>query len=133
MIEVWLRKEKCFIVSVYKPPPANVNVFISKLSQMCDQLYRESDNIILIGEININMKCKVSELHDLCDLYNLKYIVKEPTCFKSQDNPSLIDVILAAKPMCLHETVVFDRGLSDFHNILCVCVHRCMCKGRYQE
>ncbi len=36
VIEVWLRKEKWFIVSVYKPPPTNVNVFISELSQMCD-------------------------------------------------------------------------------------------------
>ncbi len=32
VIEVWLRKEKWFIVSVYKPPPTNVNVFISELS-----------------------------------------------------------------------------------------------------
>ncbi len=71
--------------------------------------------------MNINMKGKVSELDDLCDLYNLKNIVKEPTCFKSQDNPSLIVVILVAKPMRLHETVVFDTGLSDFHNIICVC------------
>ncbi len=103
------------------PPPANVNVCISELSQMCDQLYCESDNIILIGDMNINMQGKVSELHDLCDLYNLKNIVKEPTCFKSQDNPSLIEVILVAKPRHLHETVVFDTGLSDFHNIICVC------------
>ncbi len=49
---------------------------------MCDQLYRESDNIILIGDMNINMKGKVSALRDLCDLYNLKNIVKEPTCLK---------------------------------------------------
>ncbi len=85
------------------------------------QLYRESDNIILIGDMNINMKGKVSELLDLCDLYNLKNIVKKPTCFKYQDNPSLINVILVAKPRHLHETVVFDTGLSDFHKIICVC------------
>ncbi len=48
-------------------------------------------------------------------------IVKEPTCLKSQDNPSLIDVILVAKPRRLHETVVFDTGLIDFHKIICVC------------
>ncbi len=30
-------------------------------------------------------------------------------------------VILVAKPKHLHETVVFDTGLSDFHNIICVC------------
>ncbi len=87
---------------------------------MCDQLYHESDNIILIGDMNINMKGKVSELHYFCDLYNLKNIVKEPTCFKSKDNILLIDVILVAKPMRLHETVVFDMGLSDFHKIICV-------------
>ncbi len=32
VIEVWLRMEKWFIASVYKPSPANVNVFISELS-----------------------------------------------------------------------------------------------------
>ncbi len=93
---------------------------------MCDQLYRESDNIILTGDMSINMKGQVSELYDLCDLYNLKNIVKEPTCFKSYDNPSLIDVILVAKPRRQYETVVFDIGLSDFHKIICVCVQRCM-------
>ncbi len=65
------------------------------------------------------MKGKVSALCDLCDLYNLKNIVKGLTCFKSQDNPSLIDIILVAKPRHLHETVVFDTGLSD--SIICVC------------
>ncbi len=79
---------------MYKAPPGNVNVFISDLSQVCDRLLRESENIILIDDMNINMKCKVSELHYLCDLYSLNNIVKEPTCFKAHDNPSLIDVIL---------------------------------------
>ncbi len=83
--------------------------------------------------MNINMKGKVSELYDLCDLYNLKNIVKKPTCFKSQDNPSLIRLILVAKPRHLQETVVFDTWSNDFHKIICVCVQRCMYQGKCQE
>ena len=47
----------------------------------------------IIGDLNMNMLCH----HDrqaILDVYNMKNIIISPTCFKSRDNPSLLDVIL---------------------------------------
>ena len=121
VIELRLRKEKWFVISVYKPPPVKDDVFMSELSQICDYIYRESDNVILIGDMNINMNVEGNVLSDLCTIYDMKNLVKEPTCFKSQLNPSLIDVILVAKPKRFYPSLIFDTGLSDFHKMICVC------------
>ena len=42
---------------------------------------------------------------DFCELFNLKNLVKDPTCYKNPENPSCIDLI------------VIETGLSDFHKL----------------
>ena len=56
-------------------------------------------------------------MQDFCDVYNLKCLVKEPTCFKNPENPSCIDLILTNKPRCFQNTMVIESGLSDFHKL----------------
>ena len=46
--------------------------------------------------------------------YNLKNIVKTPTCFKS-DRPRTIDLILTNRVSNFQNTVLIETGLSDFH------------------
>ena len=41
--------------------------------------------------------------------------LKEPTCFKSIEKPSCIDLILNNKALCFQHTSVIGTGLSDFH------------------
>ena len=52
-----------------------------------------------------------------CDTYNFKSLVKEPTCFKSIDNPSCVDLILTNKSRYFQHTDVIEMGLSDFHKL----------------
>ena len=40
------------------------------------------------------------------DVYNLKSLVKVPTCYKNPNNPICIDLILANKPHCFQNTTV---------------------------
>ena len=49
-------------------------------------------------------------MHDL----NLENVVKEPTCFKS-DNPTCIDLILTSDTRKLSNVKTIETGLSDFH------------------
>ena len=53
----------------------------------------------------------------LCASYNLKSLIKEPTCFKSVDNPSCIDLILTNHPKCFQNSGVYETGISDFHKL----------------
>ena len=52
-----------------------------------------------------------------CDKYDLKSLVKEPTCYKNPENPSCIDLILTDNPKYFQSTCVVETGLSDFHRM----------------
>ena len=49
---------------------------------------------------------------------NLKNIVSFPTCFKSVENPSTIDLFLTNKSKCFQNTIGVSTGLSDFHKMV---------------
>ena len=57
-------------------------------------------------------------LNDFCDIYNLKNLVKKPTCYKSPDNPSCIDLFLANRPRTFQCTITIETGISDFHKLV---------------
>ena len=52
------------------------------------------ENIFLMGDFNADMK-NVSLKH-FYDLYNLKNLIKVPTCFKNPENPKCIDLMLTS-------------------------------------
>ena len=54
---------------------------------------------------------------DFCDLYNLKNLITDPTCFKNPQNPSSIDVILTNKSRSFQNSQTVETGLSDHHKM----------------
>ena len=56
-------------------------------------------------------------MKDFCCLYNLKNLVKNPTCFKNSDHPTCIDLILTNKSSSFQHTSIIETGLSDFHRL----------------
>ena len=57
------------------------------------------------------------ELKNFLDLYSLKSMIKEPTCFKSE-NPKCIDLVLTNRDRSVHSTTTVETGLSDFHKMI---------------
>ena len=53
-------------------------------------------------------------LEEFCVSHNL---IKQPTCFKNLDNPTLIDHILTNHPKSFHSSSVYETPLSDFHKL----------------
>ena len=51
-------------------------------------------------------------------MYNLKDLVKEPTCFKNPDNPSCIGLFLTNRPRTFQCTTTIETGISDFHKLV---------------
>ena len=51
------------------------------------------------------------------DLYQLKNLINEPTCFKS-DNPKCIYLILTNRPFYFQSSGAIETGLSDFHSMI---------------
>ena len=52
------------------------------------------------------------------EIYKLRNLIKEPTCFKNPENPTCIDLILTNKPLSFKNTYVIETGLSGFHKMI---------------
>ena len=52
------------------------------------------------------------------ELYGLKNLVREKTCFKSMTNPSCIDLILTNSYRSFQTTKIISSGLSDCHMLV---------------
>ena len=71
------------------------------------------DNVLLFGDFNNEIREEA--MSEFSKLYVLKCLINKPTCFKSVQNPSCIDLILTNKPRNFQNSMVLDIGLSDFH------------------
>ena len=121
IVEIQIGNRKWCVISIYRSEDVTPGVFIEKLSQSVDQILDSFENLIIIGDININSldksTSKFKHLGDFCDAYGMTNLVKEPTCFQSE-SPTSIDVILTNKPRSFMHTKSIVNGLSDFHSLI---------------
>ena len=110
------RKKKWLICASYSPHKSNISNHLHHLGKGLDNYIGNYDNILLLGDFN----SEFSEpcLNDFCDIYNLKNLVKEPTCYKNPDNPSCIDLFLTNRPRTFQCTTTIETGISDFHKLV---------------
>ena len=77
------------------------------------------DNIILLGDFNTEPTD--TTLSNFCEIYDLKNLIKDKTCFKNPNKPSCIDLIITNRPKSFQNSMVIETGLSDFHK-MCITV-----------
>ena len=77
-----------------------------------DKLLPKYENLLMLGDWNSTVNEK--SLANFCEMYNLENLIKEPTCFKSAENPSSIDIILTNKKLSFQNTMTIETGLSVF-------------------
>ena len=51
------------------------------------------------------------------EIYQLKNLIQQPTCFKS-GNPTSIELILTNRPSSLQNSGTIETDLSDFHSTI---------------
>ena len=66
----------------YCSPNFNKGEFFKEISNTLNKALKCYDNIILAGDLNIDL---LDRLPDLFDAFNLKNLVKEITCFMSDE------------------------------------------------
>ena len=72
-------------------------------------------NLILSGDFNVSIDN--SYMAGLCDTYDLGSLLIEPTCYKTPENPTCINLILTNHSLSFQNSCVFETGLSDFHKM----------------
>lgn len=124
--ELTINKKKYFLLSFYRTERdenklQNIIKFFQELSQILDKATNKYDDIILMGDINIDYydkKCVgFKQLNDLMDIFNLTNLIKEKTFF-FRDHESSIDVILTNKPRKYFNSKSFELVVSDCHKMV---------------
>ena len=120
MIEIISNRKKVLFYFCYRSPSVNINPYIQKLSASIDAAILETDNISVIGDLNQNMlmRTQCKELCDFTDVYNMYNLIREPTCYKSSTNNSLVDVLLTTQKNFYKTSGVVQNGYSDVHHMI---------------
>ena len=114
-IEINLRKTKWLLTCSYNPHKNNISNHLMNLSKIIDGNSSRYDKYLCIGDFS--SETSETALRNFCDLYKLKNLVRERTCFKNPDNPSCIDLFLTNCSRTFQDTQVIETGLSDFHKM----------------
>ena len=67
--------------------------------------------------VDLNAEISEAAVSDFCKICNLKHLIKDKTCFNNPTKPTCVDLIVANRLKCFQDTVVFETGLSDFHEM----------------
>ena len=113
-VELTVSKKKWCILSGYRPPQNNnLKTIFEEINLSLSTIVNEYDNIMLTGDLNLNMKSKNSSYYSNFT-FDLANLIKAVTCFKSSNQTS-IDVILTNWPRSFQKITTW---LSDCHKMI---------------
>ena len=120
--ELTINKIKWLVLSFYrKPYGKNIDLFFSELTMSMNIAICKYDNIVIIGDINIDSDSELTsdfeKLSSFCDIFSFKNLIKDKTCF-THNHQSSIDIILTNKPRSFQKTSCFELGVSDCHKLV---------------
>ena len=107
-IEINFRKPKWLLFGTYHLPSQNDNIYFNNIGRAIDTYTQKYDNILLAGYFNTEEEEVI--LRNYLELYDLKNLVKEKTCFKSVENPSCVDLFLTNCSRSFQHTNVISTG-----------------------
>ena len=108
-------KNKWLLMGGYNPPKDNISYFLSHIRKEIDANMNKYENLILLGDFNAGNSDL--SLNEFCEMYTLKHLITEPTCYKNQNNPSIIDIILTNRKRSFCDSQTIETGLSDHHKM----------------
>ena len=114
-IELTLRKTKWLLMGGYNPQKSNISYFLSHVSKQLDIFLPTYENILILGDLNSSIS--ENEMIEFSEMYNLKNLINEPTCYKNAENPTSIDVMLTNKKCSFQHSITIETGLSDHHKM----------------
>ena len=101
---------KWLILETSRPPSQNEPTYVSETKKSLAYCRSSCDNILLLGDFNMSFSNK--SMKDLCDMFELNHLIKDPKCFKSS-NPSCIDNFYTNKMTTFFNSSTVDNALLD--------------------
>ena len=97
-----------------------MNTFFDEITACLSKAAVKYENIIIMGDFNIDIKNKglgYGKLDTFCDLFNLTNLIHSETCLM-KNHKSTIDLFLTNKPKSFFKTHTTETGLSDYHKLI---------------
>ena len=94
--KITISKKLWLIFSIYRPPKSNLENFIQVLHQATDRAISKYNNIVIMGDLNVNTldhSLNLDKLNELCDTLGLYNLIKVSTC-EMKGSSTCIDLIL---------------------------------------
>ncbi|XP_047994390.1 uncharacterized protein LOC125232679 [Leguminivora glycinivorella] len=108
------------IVCIYRPPNGDVQLYLSKLSELLSMHAIKNYNVLLIGDINIDLmvKCNLNKnLNNTITQFGFRQLIKIPTRINNLSS-TCIDHAFTNISMCNIQNVFSDElNLSDHLSI----------------
>ena len=114
-IELNFRKSRLLLGTCH-PPNQHDDYYFQSIGDALDVYCTNYEKYILAGVFNAEENELV--MKRFLELYGLKNLVHENTCFKSVNNPSCIDLLLTNSRCSFQHINVMSSGLSDFHELV---------------
>ena len=76
-------------------------------------LFSKYEKVFILGAFNVQVE--EANMKSFCENYNLKSLIKQPTCYKNSNKPTCINLILTNVSRMFQSTCVLETGLSDFY------------------
>ena len=130
-IELNFRKSKWLLFGTYHPPSQNNTFYFNNIGNALDIYTVKYDKILLAGDFNVEETEIV--LENFMELYDLKNLVKDKTCFKSVKKPSSVDLFLTNCSRSFQHTKAISTGVSDCHKMIVTVMKTTFKKGKPKE
>ena len=114
-IEFLQLKHKWLLLGCYEPPTQSDLESVASFTKIVGFYLQKFDDLLIIGDLN--MTTENTHLNDLLQIYDLTALIKEPTCYQSQ-NPNCIDHFLTNRKALFKHCQTFETGLSDHHKLI---------------
>ena len=128
VIEVNLCKTTCTLICSHNPHKNSISNHLMNFGKIIDRDSSRYDKYLWIEDFNSETSETALSLCalNLCDLYKLKNLFREPTFFKNPENSSCIDMLLTNCSRSFQDTQVIEAdsfrfsqyGCNSFENVL---------------
>ena len=95
-VEINLRKKRWLLCCSYNPKKPLISEHLKEIGKNLDLFLSKYDNFMLRGVLNAEPA--ESAVSDFCEIYNLKHLIKDETCFKNPTKPTCKTLVTNTEP-----------------------------------
>ena len=93
-IELNLQNTKMLINCSYNTHKSRIKKHLTALRNPFDLHSSKYEKILILGNFNVDIE--EANMKSFCENYNLKRLIKQPTCYKNRNKPTCIDLTFHA-------------------------------------